>query len=158
MTDPLFWLAIALLVAGIPASFLPVVPGSALTVAGLLVHWFGVGTVPTPIMIGLLVLVFVVFVLDFLAGVLAARAGGASWATAGAGLVVGLVLSIVLTPIGLVVGLAGTVFVVELVNGRSVEDSGRAAVYTTVATLASNVVEALVSVGVLVVVLLAGGL
>ncbi len=147
MVDILLITAIVLLVAAIPATVLPVVPGTVLTLAGLVVHWLGVGTIGTPLMLSLIGIILLAAVLDTVVGVIAARAGGADWTSAGLGMAVGLVLTAVIGPIGILIGLAGTVFVIERLQGTSSKDCLRASVYTTAATIGSKVTQVLLAVG-----------
>jgi len=59
-------------------------------------------------------------------GSIAARAGGASWLTTAAAATVGIILLMVVTgPLGLLVGLFGTVFVLEFVRNGELEGSTR---------------------------------
>lgn len=153
MTDALLFLALALLVGGVIASLIPVVPGGLLTLVGLLVYWIGIGDIWWPIMAALVVLVAVVIILDAIASVVAARAGGASWQTAAVAVLIGIALLFVLGPPGLFAGIAGTIFLVELRRGRSPEAALRAAGYATVAIVASKGVQFVVNVLVLVAVL-----
>ncbi len=141
MSNLLAIVAIGLLIAAVPASVSPVLPGTVLTLLGLVVHWFGVGTINTPVMLSLIVLVVVVMALDAVAGVLAARAGGASWWTGAAGAAVGMVLVVAIGPVGLLVGFAVTVLGIELARGRSFEASLRTTGYTMAATLGSKIAQ-----------------
>jgi uncharacterized protein YqgC (DUF456 family) len=91
---------------------------------------------------------------DWLAGFVSAKAGGASLFTSVAAGVVGLALFFVAGPVGVVAGVAGTVFVLELARNSSVEDSGRAALYITIGMLASTAVQFLLTLSLLVAFLL----
>lgn len=154
MSSLLLLVAVGLLIAAVPASISPVLPGTVLTLLGLLVHWLGVGTINTPVMLSLIALVVVVLALDAVAGVVAARAGGASWWTGAAGAAVGMLLVVVIGPIGLLVGFAVTVLGIELARGRSIEASLRATGYTMAATLGSKVAQVAFSLVVAAVVII----
>ena len=154
MTDPILWLVVALLVAGVLASIVPVVPGSLFSLLGLVVYAIGVGLDDLGAFWFLLLLLFVLIgvVFDVVASVVSSRMGGASTRTALLGIAVGVLLIFTpLGPLGLVVGLAGTVFVVQYRRTEDVEGSLRAAVYATVGILASKVVQILLNAIVLVV-------
>ena len=113
--DPIWWwlLAIALIVVGVVGTFLPVLPGAALVFGGmLLAAWIDdfqrVGWI-TLVILG--VLTVLVFVVDFVAGLLGAKRVGASrlalvGATVGTivGLFFGLVGILIAPFVGAVVG------------------------------------------------------
>jgi len=54
-------------------------------------------------------------------------------------------------PIGLLVGVAGTVFALELYEDRDVEESARRAAYATVGVLASSAMQLVLTVAILAV-------
>jgi len=98
------------------------------------------------------VLVFIAVItalVEFFGGSIAARAGGASWLTTAAAATVGIILMVVTGPLGLLVGLFGTVFVLEFVRNGELEGSTRSAVYTTIGVLASTAVQVLLTVSIL---------
>lgn len=144
--------ATALLVGGVAASFLPAVPGGLLSAVGVVGYWWATGwTEPGAAFVAVAVLVSALVVaVDWLAGVVAARAGGASTATAVLAGAVGLVLVFVATPVGALVGVLVTVFAVEVYRGAEPADGARAALVTAVGILASNVVQALLTGAILV--------
>jgi uncharacterized protein YqgC (DUF456 family) len=154
--EPLAWVAIALVAAGVVGSILPLVPGGALSVAGVFVYWWSTGyTEPSVLLVGALVVVgLVATVVDYAGGAIAARAGGASVATTAAAVLVGVVLLFVAGPIGFVVGVAATVFVVEFAQHADAEAGLRIAAYATVGVLASTVVQVLLTGSILVVMVL----
>jgi uncharacterized protein YqgC (DUF456 family) len=150
--DPWVAVAFALLVAGVVGSFVPLVPGPLLSVAGVLVYWWASGYAdPSTLVLVVLLLVGLVGVaVDLLGGAIGASAGGASAVTTAAAAFVGLALFFVAGPAGVVVGVAGTVFAVELYRGRSARKSLRAALGAAVGVLASALVQALLALSVLV--------
>ncbi|ELZ94153.1 hypothetical protein C440_11048 [Haloferax mucosum ATCC BAA-1512] len=150
--DVFFWIALALLVLGVIGSVLPLLPGALLSVVGVLVYWWSTGF-SDPGLFGLVSLLFVgvvALVTDYGAGIFAARFGGASTTTSLLAGVVGFVLMFLLGPIGIFVGVAGTVFAVEYYHNEDVEASGRRALYATVGVFASSVVQALLTLSMLV--------
>jgi hypothetical protein len=152
--DVLVVAAFALLVLGVVASVLPVLPSGAVSLAGVLVHWWATGQ-PGPLVLAALVVVaLVALVVDWAAGAIGAAAGGASLRTSALASVVGIVLLIPAGPVGLVVGIAGTVFAVELYGGATREASLRAAGYAVVGVLGSALVQAVLTGTILVVVAL----
>ncbi|MGQ3413295.1 DUF456 domain-containing protein [Natrinema sp. LN54] len=151
MVDAVTILAVALLVGGVAGTVVPLVPGGLLSLAGLGVYWWGSGfSDPGTITLAVLALLGVLtVVVELFGGSIAARAGGASWVTSAAAAVVGILLMVVTGPVGLLVGLFGTVFVLEFVRNGELEGSTRSAVYTTAGVLASTAVQVLLTVSIL---------
>ncbi|WP_254524097.1 DUF456 domain-containing protein [Natrinema caseinilyticum] len=151
MVDLVTVLAIALLLGGIVGAAAPMVPSGLLSLTGLALYWWATGFTE------LSVLTFAVLVslgvltalIEFFGGSIAARAGGASWLTTAVAAIVGLILMVVTGPLGLVVGLFGTVFALEFVRNGELEGSTRSAVYTTIGILASTAVQVLLTTSIL---------
>jgi uncharacterized protein YqgC (DUF456 family) len=142
--------AFALLLAGVVASFVPLVPGGLLSLAGLYVYWSQTGRPGALALAVLSGLCLVALVADWAGGAVAASLGGASRRTVLASVVVGLAATLVAGPVGLLVGVAGTVFAVEYRRDGDVEASARTALYATAGVLGSAAVQALVLAMVLV--------
>jgi uncharacterized protein YqgC (DUF456 family) len=85
-------------------------------------------------------------VVDWLAGVVGARASGADTETAILAGLVGFVLLFVGGPLGLLIGVAGTVFAVEFRENRDAEASARRAAYATVGVVASAAMQVVLTV------------
>ena len=151
MVDAVTVLAIALLVGAIVGAAVPMVPSGLLSLAGLGVYWWGAGFAELSALafVVLAVLAIVTALIEFFGGSIAARAGGASWLTTAAAAIVGIVLMVVTGPLGLLVGLFGTVFVLEYVRDGELEGSTRSAVYTTIGVLASTAVQVLLTASIL---------
>lgn len=152
MVSTLAWVALALAALGVVGSLLPAVPGATLSLAGALLYWWSTGyTDPSLVVLAGFVLVAVVAsVVDVAGSALAVRAGGASPITAVVALVAGLVLGLVTGPVGFVVGVAAAAFVVEFYRTGESEASTRAALFATVGVLGSAVVQALLTLTLLV--------
>ncbi|WP_411966820.1 DUF456 domain-containing protein [Haloferax sp. YSSS75] len=150
--DLFFWLALVLLVVGVVGSVLPFLPGAVLSVIGVLLYWWSSGFSDPGLfgLFGLLAIGVVAIATDYGAGFIAARVGGASTRTALLAGVVGFVLLFVLGPLGMFLGVAGTVFVIEYLEHEDAEESGRRALYTTAGVLASSVVQVLLTLSMLV--------
>jgi len=150
--DPLVLVAFVLLIAGVLGSFLPVLPGPALSLAGVYLYWWTTGYAePTLlVLLALTVVGLAGVVVDLFGGALGARAGGASATTTAAAAVVGGLLFFVAGPVGIVLGVAGTVFIVEFLRERDAGASLTAVVYATLGILASAVVQALLTLSILV--------
>lgn len=113
-----FWwvLSLALMLAGLVGSVLPVLPSSVLILAGALVHHFAL---PRDQTIGwwtlgvLIVLTVVSYVVDFVAGAVGAKKFGASrWGAVGG--LIGSIVGVFFFPVGLFVGPIIGVLVAEL--------------------------------------------
>jgi hypothetical protein len=148
--------AFVLLAVGVVGSVLPLVPGALASLAGVLVYWYATGFAdPGPVVLVALVAVgLFATAVDYFGGAIAARAGGASALTTAAATVVGVVLLLVTGPVGLLVGVAGTVFALELYANRDARTSGRTALFATVGVLASGAVQVLLTASMLVVMVL----
>lgn len=143
MVDVFLVVALLLLVAGVVGSLLPAVPGAGLSVLGVYLYWWSTDFT-TPGLAVLLALTFLgvlTMAVDYFGGAIAARAGGASLVTTGLAAIVGIVLLFVTGPLGMILGIAGTVFAVEYVQHRDARAGGRAAVYATVGFLASTAMQ-----------------
>lgn len=152
MVDVLVLAAFALLVLGVVGSVLPALPGALLSLVGVLLYWWGSGyTDPGTLLLAVLVAVAVLaFLVDVLAGVFAAKAGGASNFTAVLAGGVGLLALLVTGPLGMIIAVAGTVFVVEIVRGGDLRSGGKAAAITVVGVLGSAIVQAVLTASILV--------
>lgn len=151
MVDLALAAAVALLVAGVVASVVPVVPGGLLALAGVWGYWWATGWGhPGAWFVAAATLVaLTAVVVDLSAAAVSAKAGGASTTTAVLAAAVGAVLFVVASPVGGLLGVLGTVFLVEVYRGASVRAGGRTALVTVVGLLASNVVQALLTGSVL---------
>lgn len=150
--DLLVFVAFGLLVAGVVGSVVPMLPGALLSLAGVYLYWWNSGYVePHVIWLGVLTIAGVLAVaFDWLGGAIATRVGGGSTRSTIAAAVVGFVLFFVAGPLGVIVGIAGTVFVLEYRGSGSTSASLRAAAYATIGVLASGVVQLLVTFSILV--------
>jgi len=138
-------LAFVLLVAGVVGSLIPQVPGAPISLAGVYLYWFATGDPGTLLLATLSVVAVLTWLVDFLGGAIAARVGGASNATAVLAGVAGLILFFVTGPIGIILGVALTVFAIEFYRQRDARKGLKAALVTTGGMLASGVVQALLT-------------
>ena len=144
--------SLLLLVAGVVGSFVPMVPAGLLSIAGILVYWWSTGyTSPgTLVLVAFVVVGGLVVLVDYAAGAIAARAGGATTRNSVIGAVVGFLLFFVLGPLGIILGMAVTVFVLELYRGQKRSESMRAAVYAVIGALGSSVMQFFLTLSLLV--------
>jgi uncharacterized protein YqgC (DUF456 family) len=149
--DLIVILAFVLLVGGVVGSVLPGLPGALLSLAGVLTFWWHTGYAdPGPIVLtGLVLAGLAAVAFDWLGGALATKAGGGSTESTVAAGVVGFLLFFVAGPLGVLVGVAGTVFAFEYAAGGSATGSLQAAGYATAGVLASAVVQFLVTATIL---------
>lgn len=138
-------LAFLLLAAGVVGSLVPQVPGALLSLSGVFTYWYATGEPGTVVLIALVLAGLVTWGIDVAGGVVAARAGGASNGTALLAGVVALVLFSVTGPLGVILGVAVTVFGVEFYRQEDARKGLKAALVTTVGMLASGVAQALVT-------------
>lgn len=150
--DLLVILAVVLLLVGVVGSVVPGLPGALLSLAGVYLYWWHTGYAdPGPLWLGLLTLAGVAALgFDVLGGAVATRAGGGSTHSTAAAGAVGFVLFFVAGPFGVITGVAGTVFLLELVGGGTASESLRTAAYATAGVLASAIVQSLVTLSILV--------
>lgn len=152
--DP-FVLAVVLLVAGVVASVVPLVPGGLLALVGVGWYWYATGEPGTLALAVLVALCLVTVLLDWLGGAISARVGGASLGTTAVAAVAAVVSLFVLGPLGALAGIAGTVFVLEYRRHGDVERGVRTAVFATVGMLASTAMQVVLTVTILLSFLLA---
>jgi uncharacterized protein YqgC (DUF456 family) len=152
MVDVVVLVAVGLGVLGVVGSVVPLVPGTLSSLIGVYLYWWASGYAePGPLLLVALTAVgLFAFAADYFGGAMSARAGGASMVTTTLAAVVGIALFFVAGPLGIVLGVAITVFAVELYRHRDPEQSLRAALYAAVGVLASTVVQFLVTVTMLV--------
>lgn len=143
MVELVTFLAVALLIAGVIGSVVPLVPGPILSLAGVYSYWWSTGFIRPGL--GIL-LAFTFFGLsavavDYLSGAIAAKAGGASTTTGVAAAAVGIALFFVFGPLGVLAGVALTVFTAEVYRGGDPRASARAAIFSAVGVLGSAAVQ-----------------
>jgi len=137
------WLSIALAFLGVVGSAVPLVPGSILGLSGVYLHWWATGyTDPTLLVLAILTLLgLTILAIDWLGGAISAKVSGASNLTTALAGVAGFLMFFVAGPLGILAGVAGTVFLSEFRRTGDRGESARTAAYTTVAMLASTVAQ-----------------
>ncbi len=150
MVELVLLAALALLVVGVVGSVVPLVPSGLVSLAGVWTYvLFGSESVG-PIVIAVLTLTaLLAAVFEHFGGPLAAKASGSSNQVMVASTIGGLLLLFVLGPIGVIVGVVGTVFLLELKGGTEIETAARRSVYTAAGVLASSVVQILLTLSIL---------
>ncbi|MFB6148531.1 MAG: DUF456 domain-containing protein [Halobacteriales archaeon] len=151
MVDVVLLAALALLVLGVIGSLTPILPGGVLSLTGIYLYWWAGNWQPGIVfLLGVTAIGLLAVIVDYGAGALAARAGGASWQTSLLATLVGLVLLVLTGPLGMLAGLIGTVFVLEFRDTRDFRGGLRAATYTTIGLLGSGVLQAVLTGSILV--------
>lgn len=156
MVEVLTVVAVALVVLGVVGSVAPVVPGALLSLAGVYLYWWQTGYADpgTLALVGFTVVGVAAVALDYLAGFVSAQVSGASaWTSVAAG-VAGVALFFVAGPVGVLVGVAGTVFALEFYRHADARRGLRTALFTTVGMLGSAVAQVLLTLSMLVAFLL----
>lgn len=147
--DALVLVAFALLVGGVAGSVLPLAPSGLLSLAGVTVYWWHTGR-PGPLAAAALAgLALVALLVDWLAGVIGPRASGTDTRTALLAGGVGFLLMLPGGPLGLLVGVAATVFAVEFRASNDLRESVRRAGYATVGVVASAAMQVVLTGAVL---------
>lgn len=154
--DPLVVVAFVLLVGGVVGSLVPVVPSGLLSLLGVYAYWFSTGYDEPGLFLlsGLTLVALVAMVVEWLSGAISAKVGGASTRTTVLATVVGFLGLLVWGPVGFLLGTAGIVFLLTLVENGDARESLRTAGVTLLGMLTSNVLQALLTGGVLVVMVL----
>ncbi|MFB6241687.1 MAG: DUF456 domain-containing protein [Candidatus Nanosalina sp.] len=142
-------LAVALLILGIIGSVAPAVPGVLISVAGVLIYWWSTNfTQPGNLFIGFTVFLGVVAIsLDWFSGALTAKYGGASTETSIAAGIAGVLGFIFLGgPIGVVIAVAGTVFLREYFRTGDLDQSKKAGIYSALGLVFSTAMQVVIAV------------
>ena len=139
MIDAVVAVALVLLVAGVVASAVPGVPAGLLSLLGVYVQFFFDG-MRLWLLLSFTVVGVLAIVVDLFGGAIAGGAKGASKQTTLLAAVAGLLLFFVLGPIGVLLGMFGTVFLLEIRReDREFEEAWDNAVYAVGGMLASGV-------------------
>ena len=151
MVEVVLVVALVLLVAAMVGSVLPAVPAGGFSLAGIWVYAL-LGSKPLgPLVVGALTLAAVgTVVVDHVGGPIAAKLGGSSNRTALIAALSGLVLLFVLGPLGIIVGVVGSVFLLELSEGADTETAARRSLYTAAGVLGSALAQLLLTGSILV--------
>ena len=146
-------LAFILLVAGVAGSVVPVLPSGLLSLLGVLTYWFATGYEEPGLFLlsGLVTVALLAMAVEWLSGAISAKAGGASTRTTVVATVAGFIGLIAFSVPGFLLATAGVVFVLTYAEKRDAEESLRAAGVTLLGMLTSNVLQVLLTAGVLLV-------
>lgn len=146
-TDLVVWLAIGLAFLGVLGTLVPLVPGALLSLGGVYLYWWSTGYTDPGllVLVALTLLGLLIVIVDWFAGAVSAKVSGASTTTSLLAGVAGFLLFFVAGPVGILLGVAGVVFLAEVRRTGDSPASARTAVYTTVGMLASTVAQFLLT-------------
>lgn len=144
------WLILAflLMVLAVIGSFTPALPGALLSSIGVMLYWWSTGYQdPSTWFVALAVVLSVVgLLLDWFSGAITARIGGASDKTSFAAGIAGVLGFFFLGgPIGVLIAVAGTVFLREYFRTGDVAGAKKAGIYSAIGFLASAFMQALIT-------------
>ncbi|MFQ3275454.1 MAG: hypothetical protein ACI9LV_000615 [Candidatus Nanohaloarchaea archaeon] len=136
-------ITLALLAAGVIGSFLPLVPGSLISIAGISIYWWNTGfTQPGILPLILMYLTaLTALVFDLFAGAIGSKAGGASSKTVQMAAIAGVIFFFVAGPVGTIVGITAVVLIREYLLTGDTGISSRAAFYTIISVLGSAIIQ-----------------
>ena len=147
--DPVI-ITIVLLVGGVIMSFVPLIPGGVVSLLGIGYYWLVTDEIGMVGLLGFIILGGLTIAFDLFGGAISARAGGASTRTTAIAAVAGIGLVFVLGPLGAVLGVVGSVFLLEYRQYGDVRQGIRAAAVTAIGMLASTAMQVLFTVLMLV--------
>ncbi len=146
--DPVV-VTVILLLAGIIMSFVPLIPGGAVSTLGITYYWMATGELGTIAFLGFAILGVLTVAFDLLGSAISARVGGASIRTTVVAAVAAIGLLFVFGPLGALLGVVGSVFVSEYLRHGDVRRGLRTAAVTVVGMLASTAMQVLLTVSML---------
>jgi len=141
-------LTVLLLVLGIIGSFTPALPGALLSGLGIFIYWWSTGyTEPGTLFLvvsGFLT-VFALLV-DWFAGAITAKIGGASNKTSFMAGIAGLFGFIFLGgPLGVLIAVGGTVFIREYLKHGKMKEARKSALYSALGFFASAFMQVMIT-------------
>ncbi len=141
--DPVTAVTVVLLIAGVIGCVVPVLPGPPLSLAGVYLYWWRSGFAePEVALLATLTLLGLLAIgADLGAEIVSARVGGASVTTSIIAGVVGVVLFVLATPIGALLGVVAVVFLLEYRRHRDASRGAKAAGAVVIGILGSVVVQ-----------------
>ena len=146
-------LAVLLLVLGVVGSFTPAVPGALLSGAGVFIYWWSTGyTEPGTVFLAITtVLTIFALLIDWFAGAITAKIGGASNKTSFMAGIAGLLGFIFLGgPVGVLIAVASTVFLREYLKHGDMAKARKAGIYSALGFFASAFMQVLITSSILI--------
>lgn len=145
--DIIFVLAVLVMVAGIAGTVIPGIPGGLLILAAFFAYWISTGFTEPGVLFAAVFTVtgLILVVTDYVAGMVSAKAGGASGTTAVVAGVLGIVLLLSTGPVGALVGVVLAVMGLEVLQGAEMEEGFRAGLMTAAGMLGSGLVQLIIA-------------
>ncbi len=153
MSELIFLLAVVLGVAGVVGSVVPLLPGAPLSLLGIGLYWWSSGF-SEPGLLSIVVIAVIgltAVVTDTFAGAIAAKFGGASWVTTTLAGLVGFALLFVTGPLGMLLGIAITVFGAEVYRHRDARAGARTALVATIGVIGSAAMQFVLTLSMVVI-------
>jgi len=134
---------------GILATALPVLPGTAIVLAGIVLHqlWVPEDSVGWNFVLIATAITALVYVFEFLSGWWGAKRFGASWKGALGAFIGGIAGAVFFSLPGLILGPIAGAVLFELLNFRTLPEAGKAGLGTIVGGLLAFALKAAASVG-----------
>lgn len=144
--------AFALLVLGVVGTLVPFVPGGLLSLSGIFVYWHATGYQRPGVFVVIILAstALLAVVVDYAGGAIGAKTGGASMRHAILASAVGIVGLVLGGPVGLLIGVMGTTYVLEARKRGHGEETVRVAIAAGIGVLASAAVQLVLTSAVLV--------
>lgn len=146
-------LCLLLLILGFIGSFTPALPGSLLSGLGVVIYWWSTGyQQPGTLFVGIAVFLSILgLLLDWFSGAITARIGGASDKTSLMAGIAGIIGFVFLGgPVGVLIAVAGTVFLREYLVSGDMSKAKKAGIYSAIGFLSSMFMQALITLVILI--------
>jgi len=139
--------AFALLALGVIGSVAPLLPGALLSLSGVYLYWWHAGYAEPGLfaLAAFTVVGLTALVADYFGGAIAAGAGGASTRTVAVAAVAGIVLFFLAGPLGTLLGVAATVFALEVYRLGDLRRGTKATLFAVLGMLGSALVQVLLT-------------
>jgi len=150
-------LTISLLILGVVGSFTPAVPGALLSGLGIFMYWWSTGYAEPGTLFLAVSTVLIVFALlvDWFAGAITAKIGGASNKTSFMAGIAGVFGFIFLGgPLGVLIAVGGTVFIREYLKHGKIKKARKSALYSALGFFASAFMQVIITSFILIVFLI----
>ena len=157
MPSLLLWLIVTLLfTVGLAGTVIPLVPGIALILGGVLLYAFVTGftTISVPTVVGSTLLAAIAWLADYYAGALGAKAAGGG-KLAALGTFIGALVGIIGGPAGLLIGAFIGALIGALLEGKDGKHAHKIAFVSLIATAGATVVQFVIGVSIIIAFLIA---
>ncbi|MEG6615423.1 DUF456 domain-containing protein [Peptococcaceae bacterium 1198_IL3148] len=145
-------LAVLLMLVGLAGTILPLLPGGPLIVLGMVVYgaFEGFAAFSPTFWIGQVLLLMLIFAVDYLAGAIGAQKYGGSKAAVWGSIVGGVVGLFLLGPFGILLGPFFGAIIGELLSNRPLEQAIKVGVGTLLGFAGGALVKLIIEIGMIV--------